>query len=135
MLFRSVKASGLTEGRHVVLANGRAVPLRTTGLGEGVAGVRYRAWWPAHTLHPTIAPHTPLVIEIWDRWTKRSLGGCTYHVAHPGGRNYTVFPVNAYEAEGRRLARFEPFGFTGGRFEPGAAEASSEFPYTLDLRR
>ena len=130
-----VKASGLTEGRHAILVNGRRVPLSATSIGEGVAGVRFRAWQPPHTLHPTIAPHVPLSFEVWDGWRKRSLGGCAYHVAHPGGRNYSVFPVNAYEAEGRRLARFEPFGFTGGMFEPEPAKINADFPYTLDLRR
>jgi len=130
-----VKASGLTDERHMVLANGRPVPLCTVGIGEAAAGVRYRAWRPPHALHPTIPVHAPLTLEIWDRWRKRSLGGCTYHVAHPGGRNYTVFPVNAYEAEGRRLARFEPFGFTGGTFDPQPAGIHPDFPHTLDLRR
>jgi uncharacterized protein (DUF2126 family)/transglutaminase-like putative cysteine protease len=130
-----VKASGLTRGRHRVLVNGRTVPLRTTGQGEGVAGVRFKAWQPAHGLHPTIAAHDPLVLEVWDGWRKRSLGGCTYHVAHPGGRNFEMFPVNANEAEGRRLARFEPFGFTGGQFDTAREEFNPDFPYTLDLRR
>ena len=130
-----VKASGLTSSRHEIAVNGQRVPLRTTGLGEAVAGVRYRAWQPAHSLHPTIFSHAPLVFDIWDGWRKRSLGGCTYHVAHPGGRSYEVFPVNAYEAEGRRLARFEPFGFTGGVFEPKLADIHPDFPHTLDLRR
>jgi len=130
-----VKASGMTAGRHTILVNGRAIPMTTSAIGENVAGVRYRAWHPAHTLHPTISPHTPLVFEIWDSWRKRSLGGCTYYVAHPGGRSYAVFPVNANEAEGRRLARFEPFGFTGGMFEPKPATIHTDFPHTLDLRR
>ena len=130
-----VKATGLTKGRHRVLVNGRTVPLRATGQGEGVAGVRFKAWQPAHGLHPTIAAHDPLVLEIWDGWRKRSLGGCTYHVAHPGGRNFEVFPINANEAEGRRLARFEPFGFTGGEFDTRREEFNPDFPYTLDLRR
>ena len=130
-----VKLSGLTPGRHKVLVNGREVPLRATAQSEAVAGVRFKAWKPAHGLHPTIDAHGPLVLEIWDGWRKRSMGGCTYHVAHPGGRNFEIFPVNAYEAEGRRLARFEPFGFTGGVFEPVREEASPDFPYTLDLRR
>ena len=130
-----VKLSGLTPGRHKLLVNGRTAPLRDTAPGEAVAGVRFKAWQPPHGLHPTIPAHAPLTIEIWDGWRKRSLGGCTYHVAHPGGRNSELFPVNAYEAEGRRLARFEPFGFTGGVFEAGREEASPDFPYTLDLRR
>jgi uncharacterized protein (DUF2126 family)/transglutaminase-like putative cysteine protease len=130
-----VKATGLTLGRHRVLANGRTLPLNATGQGEGVAGLRFKAWQPAHGLHPTIAAHEPLVLEIWDGWRKRSLGGCTYHVAHPGGRNFEVFPINANEAEGRRLARFEPFGFTGGEFDTAREEINPDFPYTLDLRR
>lgn len=130
-----VKATGLTQGRHRVLANGRTVPLRATAQGEAVAGVRFKAWQPAHGLHPTIPAHGPLVLEIWDGWRRRSLGGCTYHVAHPGGRNFEIFPVNANEAEGRRLARFEPFGFTGGVFNAAREESNPDFPYTLDLRR
>jgi uncharacterized protein (DUF2126 family) len=130
-----IKLNGLTPGRHKVLVNGRVVPLRETAQGEAVGGVRFKAWQPAHGLHPTIPAHAPLVIEIWDGWRKRSLGGCTYHVAHPGGRNSEIFPVNANEAEGRRLARFEPFGFTGGVFDAAREESNPDFPYTLDLRR
>ncbi|HAH08652.1 MAG TPA: hypothetical protein DCL48_00970, partial [Alphaproteobacteria bacterium] len=82
-----VKLNGYVEGRHRCLVNGRSAPLTATQTrGEGVAGVRFRAWWPAHSLHPRIPPHVPLTIEVWDGWRQRSLGGCTYHVAHPGGR-------------------------------------------------
>jgi uncharacterized protein (DUF2126 family)/transglutaminase-like putative cysteine protease len=130
-----VKAHGLTPGRHRVLVNGRTMPLHTVAQAEAVAGVRFKAWQPAHGLHPTIPAQAPLVIEIWDGWRKRSLGGCTYHVSHPGGRNFEIFPVNANEAEGRRLARFEPFGFTGGIFEAARQDPNPDFPYTLDLRR
>jgi uncharacterized protein (DUF2126 family) len=130
-----VKVTGLTPGRHRALVNGRSLPLRATAQGEAVAGLRFKAWQPAHGLHPTIPAHGPLVIELWDSWRKRSIGGCSYHVAHPGGRNFEVFPVNANEAEGRRLARFEPFGFTGGMFEAAGEESHPDFPYTLDLRR
>ena len=129
-----VKVTGLTPGRHRALVNGRALPLRATAQGEAVAGLRFKAWQPAHGLHPTIPAHGPLVIELWDGWRKRSIGGCTYHVAHPGGRNFEVFPVNANEAEGRRLARFEAIGFTGGTFEAAKEETHPDFPYTLDLR-
>ena len=131
-----VKVDNYVEGRHRVLVNGYAVPLTPTRRrDEAVAGVRYRAWQPPHALHPTIPSHSPLTIELWDDWRGRSLGGCRYHVAHPGGRNYAVFPVNAYEAEGRRLARFETLGFTGGVFAPRSVDIQPEFPLTLDLRR
>jgi uncharacterized protein (DUF2126 family)/transglutaminase-like putative cysteine protease len=130
-----VKVGGLTDSRHQLLVNGRPAPLKAVAQGQAICGVRFKAWQPAHGLHPTIAPHVPLTIEIWDGWRRRSLGGCTYHVAHPGGRNFEIFPVNAYEAEGRRLARFEPFGFTGGRFDVPGPDANPDFPYTLDLRR
>jgi uncharacterized protein (DUF2126 family) len=131
-----VKVSNFVEGRHRVLVNGYAAPLTATARrDEAVAGVRYRAWQPPHALHPTIPTHTPLTVELWDDWRGRSLGGCRYHVTHPGGRNYEVFPVNAYEAEGRRLARFEPLGFTGGVFAPRSVDIPPEFPLTLDLRR
>jgi uncharacterized protein (DUF2126 family)/transglutaminase-like putative cysteine protease len=130
-----VKVKGLAPGRHRVLVNGRAMPLRRTAQSEAVAGVRFKAWQPPHGLHPTIPAHAPLIIEIWDSWRHRSIGGCTYRVAHAGGRNSEIFPVNANEAEGRRLARFEPFGFTGGVFQAAKEESNPDFPYTLDLRR
>ncbi|GJL54844.1 MAG: IMP dehydrogenase [Nitrospirales bacterium] len=130
-----VTLSGLTDNRYVVTCNGRRVPLISTERqGEAVGGVRYRAWKPAASLHPTIGIHSPLVFDVYDRWSKRAVAGCTYHVAHPGGRNFEQFPVNAYEAESRRLARFFPFGHTGGEYEEPVDESRPEFPYTLDLR-
>lgn len=131
-----VKVSGLVEGRHAVTVNGQPLPLQPTGRsGEFVAGVRYKAWAPASALHPSIRPHAPLTIDLVDRWNQRSLAGCQVHVAHPGGRNHQQFPVNAYEAESRRLARFFAMGHSPGRLAVGEARRSLEFPFTLDLRR
>ncbi len=131
-----VHVTGEAGGRYVVTCNGFALPLAGTGtFGEGVAGVRYRAWQPASILHPTIGPHVPLTFDVVDTWSGRSIGGCRYHVAHPGGRGLEVFPVNAFEAEGRRLARFEAMGHTPGAVAPKNAGVHPDFPLTLDLRR
>lgn len=131
-----VKVNGAIEGRHVVLCNGHPVPLHATGIeGEFVAGVRYRAWQPPSCLHPTIEVDDPLTFEIYDRWRKRSLGGCRYFVGHPGGGNSGAFPVNAFEAESRRGSRFHAMGHTGGKFDVEAPKIDPHYPLTLDIRR
>jgi uncharacterized protein (DUF2126 family) len=131
-----VKLTTAAPERYAVTCNRRVVPLQPAGeAGIAVAGVRYKAWQPAMALHPVIAPHVPLIFDVFDRWTGRALGGCVYHVAHPGGRNYDTFPVNGNEAQARRLARFEAHGHTPGRHVPQAGRPHPEFPMTLDLRR
>jgi uncharacterized protein (DUF2126 family) len=131
-----VKVRGMTDSRHALTANGVTIPLHPTGtVGEYVAGVRYRAWWLPSNLHPSIGVHAPLTFDLVDTWMDRSMGGARYHVAHPGGRNYVTFPVNAYEAEARRLARFFRMGHTPGGVRPAEAPRNTDHPLTLDLRR
>jgi uncharacterized protein (DUF2126 family)/transglutaminase-like putative cysteine protease len=153
-----VKISGMTDSRHILVCNGRFVPLHNTGTqGEYVAGIRYRAWQPPSGLHPTIPIDSPLVFDLVDTWNSRAIGGCTYHVVHPGGRGYEDFPVNAYAAESRRISRFKPFGHSPGVIQPPPEmqklakflphgslvgpmeqpkeEPNQDYPYTLDLRK
>jgi uncharacterized protein (DUF2126 family) len=153
-----VKCAGLDRERFLLTCNGRRLPLQPTGQpGEFVAGVRYKAWQAIFGLHPTIETHAPLVVDVFDRQLGRSVGGCVYHVNHPGGRSYETFPVNAYEAEARRISRFWAYGHTAGEGrapawvqqlaafyagagereirEPSAEPSNPEYPYTLDLRR
>lgn len=151
-----VAASGLVEGRHVVTCNGVPVPMVPvggTGWGTGIStgsgaaafvgGVRFRAWAPPSALHPTIGVHSPLTFDVVDLWSRRSLGGFTYHVVHPGGRSYDDYPVNAAAAETRRGSRFEAIGHSLGEVDSshwpvsgvGFGSAATEYPTTLDLRR
>ncbi len=154
-----VKISGLTDSRYHLLCNGFRIPLKNTGVqGEYVAGIRYRAWQPPSALHPTIGVDTPLVIDLYDTWTQKSVAACQYHVAHPGGRNYETFPVNSYEAESRRISRFFDFGHSINMVEPTVVNQQSsgrfftkldilpkyemtteivnpDYPFTMDLRK
>ena len=152
-----VKVTGMAGERYVLACNGRRIPLRNTGRkGEYVAGVRYKAWAPPSALHPTVDIHAPLVFDLIDTWNGRSIGGCTYAVSHPGGRSYDTFPVNAFEAEARRISRFSELGHTQGPYAPRPEvdalreffphtdakpmapppeESADDYPHTLDLRR
>jgi len=154
-----VKISGLTDSRYHLLCNGFRIPMNKTGVqGEYVAGIRYRAWQPPSALHPTLGVDTPLTIDLYDTWTKKSVAACKYHVAHPGGRSYDTFPVNSFEAESRRVSRFFDFGHSINLVEPTVVanqaegrfvtkvnimsnytttqeEYNPDFPHTMDLRR
>jgi uncharacterized protein (DUF2126 family) len=131
-----VKAMGFISERYKVVCNGYEVPMTPTGTnGEAIGAIRYRAWQPPRCLHPNIGIHSPLHIDIYDDWNRRSLAGCTVHVVHPGGRASDERPVNAAAAESRRLARFERRGHQPGVSRPHSPLVHPHFPHTLDLRR
>jgi uncharacterized protein (DUF2126 family) len=130
-----VLVNGLVDSRHVLAVNGCPVPLHPTGRsGEFVAGVRYKAWKPPSSLHPTLNVNAPLTFDLLDTWAERSIGGCKYYVAHPGGLAHSTYPKNGLEAESRRNALFQPFGHSPGRQVLAPAHRSLESPLVLDLR-
>ena len=123
-----IKINNFTEERYVLTCNGVKVQLSSTGVkGEYVAGVRFKAWEPWSALHPTLGVDTPLVFDVVDTWNNKSIGGCTYFVAHPGGLSYDSYPVNSYEAESRRINRFWDFGHTQGEIAPTEMVAATNF--------
>ncbi len=131
-----VRAEGLEPERFDVLVNGMTLPLRPTGTaGEHVGGVRFRAWAPASSLQPHLGIHHPLRVDLWDRWGRRSVGACAYHVWHPEGRGYESAPLTRFEASARRAARFTSEGPLPYPWTPGVARPHPEYPHTLDLRR
>lgn len=156
-----VKLNNFTVERYTLTCNGVKVDLSPTGTkGEYVAGVRFKAWDPWSALHPTIGVDTPLVFDIVDDWNQKSIGGCTYFVAHPGGLSYDNYPINSLEAESRRINRFWDIGltqdeetpkelvattnFTGRMVEPKSGSntfvykempVNPEYPHVTDLRK
>jgi uncharacterized protein (DUF2126 family)/transglutaminase-like putative cysteine protease len=152
-----VKVRNFNIDRYIITCHGIPVPLKETLIrGEYVAGVRYRAWSPPSALHPTLGKDVPLVFDVVDTWNNKSVGGCVYHVAHPGGRNYDTYPVNSFEAESRRISRFWNHGHTPGpitktsgghverylekseipnKFDPPIVRLNNDYPNTLDLRQ
>ena len=138
-----VRIIGADRQRYIVTCNGYPMPLLATDNPDiQVGGVRFRAWQPPSALHPGITIDAPLRFELIDLATETSRGGCTYHVAHPGGRSYDDPPVNAVEAEARRSRRFEATGFTAGKADMSGirekqARISTDIgaPGILDLRR
>ncbi len=157
-----VKVKNFNQDRYVLTCNSVKVQLKPTVVNaEYVAGIRYKAWNPHSSLHPTIETDTPLVFDIVDTWNKKSIGGCIYFVSHPGGRSYDHFPINSLEAESRRINRFWDFGQaqtdvehvpelineddnavrnfeekpSSKKFKYKTLPDNPEFPNTLDLRK
>jgi len=129
-----VRLTGMDPGRHVLLCNGRRVPLHSTGVsGEFVAGIRYRARMFPSVLHATIGVHTPLAFDVVDAGGG-SLGGCSYHSAAPSGQDYGPLPADETEAAARRRARFVSRGPFAIKVRMPAVAPERDAPFTLDLR-
>ncbi len=131
-----LKVKGLDTNRYRITCNKYELELHDTDNKDiKVTGVKFKAWNPPFTLHPNLPVNTPLIFDIYDLQNKTSIGGCKYHVAHPGGRSYDTAPVNVNEAEGRMISRFEKIGHNSGKFGLKTLNSSKAFPYTNDLRR
>ncbi|MEV6772519.1 transglutaminase family protein [Nocardia sp. NPDC051030] len=138
-----VRVVGADRGRYALTCNGFPIPLLSTDKEDvQVAGVRYRAWQPPNSLHPSLSPDAPLVFDVVDLEAGLSRGGCTYYVSHPGGMYFEEPPVNAVVAQSRRNRRFEPFGHTPGPVDIAQLRATMAIqatdvgaPGILDLRR
>ncbi|MEC3955644.1 transglutaminase family protein [Nocardia sp. CDC153] len=138
-----VRVVGADRGRYTLTCNGFPVPLIAAGKADvQVAGVRYRAWQPPNSLHPSLTVDAPLVFDVVDLETGVSRGGCRYYVSHPGGMYFDSPPVNAAVAQSRRNRRFVPFGHTSGQVDIAELRAKMAIqatdvgaPGILDLRR
>ena len=78
--FRSVPET--SSQLATVACNGSPVPLVAAGT-HYVAGVRYKAWKPWSSLHPTLDLDTPLRFDLIDRASQLSLGGATTTLSIP----------------------------------------------------
>ena len=131
-----IRVRGIQAGRHGVMVNGLELPLyEADGPGDHVAGVRFRAWAPPHSLHPHIGIHHPLRIEVVDRQARRSLAAAAYHVWHPEGRAYDTPPLTRFEAGARRAQRFTVEGPSPWPVDPTPTTPHPDAPLCLDLRR
>ncbi|WP_224371014.1 transglutaminase family protein [Hyalangium versicolor] len=131
-----VRVSGLVPERHLLLVNGHALPLTPTAkANEWVAGVRFRAWAPPHSLHAHLGIHHPIRLDLLDTWGQRSVGACAYHVWHPEGRAFSSPPLTRFEASARRAQRFTSAAPLSWPVKAQPAPVSGEAPVTLDLRR
>ena len=125
-----VRVTGLNESRYVVTVNGVPLPLQPTGnAGEFVAGVRYRAWAPPSALHPTIGVACAAHVRHRRHLDEALARRLPVPRGASGRAQLRTFPVNAYEAESRRLARFFRIGHTPGarRRRSDRAGAASSF--------
>ena len=148
-----VELTGLTPTHHILVCNGRRVPLQPTRTrGRFLAGVRYKAWNPPSSLHPTLWPVYSLVFDLLDARTGEVLGGCTWFPARPSLVGFSAAPAPVASGEPEREPHYRPQAAVlppwspGGRFLPfgsGARKmpvpeapwAGSRYKQVLDLVR